>query len=68
MSKQKRSTNSGTKASNLQEPDPPAPSQDGIIEALQRGESLEMVDWTPEEVAKMKASYQVNGGQKESRG
>ena len=48
MSKQKPSTNSVTKASKVQEADPVLPSLDEIAEAL-KGESMEMVDWTPEE-------------------
>ena len=60
MPKRKRSTNSVTKASKVQEADPVLPSLDEIAEAL-KGESLEMVDWTPEEVAKMKESYQTKG-------
>ena len=60
MSKQKRSTNSVTKVSKVEEADPPFPSQDEIIEGL-KGESLEMVDWSPEDKAKMLESYQTKG-------
>jgi hypothetical protein len=60
MPKRKRSTNSVTKVSKVQEADPVLPSLDEIAEAL-KGESLEMVDWSPEDKAKMLESYQTKG-------
>ena len=48
------------KSEKNQEEDLQLPSLDQIAEAL-KGADLETVDWTPEEVAKMKESYQTKG-------
>ena len=60
MSDQKPSKKSVAKASKVQEADPVLPSLEEIAEAL-KGESLEMVDWSPEDKAKMLESYQTKG-------